>query len=216
MPPRVLWDSPKHPRATIVLAHGAGGAMDSKWMNDVTALLVDRGIRVSRFEFAYMASRRDGLRKPPPRGDSLVGEYRDAVAEIVQGAGTAVTIGGKSMGGRVASLVADELFARGAVRSLVCLGYPFHPPGKPEKVRTAHLADLHTPTLICQGTRDIFGGPDDVAGYSLSSAITVRWFEDGDHGLKPRKGGGSGFTEREYLATAADAIAEFITRKQLQ
>ena len=123
--------------------------------------------------------------------------------------GAPVTIGGKSYGGRVASLVADELHAAGAVNGLVCLGYPFHPPEKPEKPRTAHLLDLQTPTLICQGTRDPFGGPDDVAGYALSPAIEVAWFDDGDHDLRPRKAI-SGHTFREHLTAAADAVASFV------
>jgi predicted alpha/beta-hydrolase family hydrolase len=87
------------------------------------------------------------------------------------------------MGGRMASLVADEV----GVRGLVCLGYPFHPPGQPEKTRTAHLADLRTPTLIVQGTRDTLGSQEDVAGYALSPQIRLVWLADGDHSFKPRK-----------------------------
>ena len=178
--------------------------MDHPWMNQVSELLGERGIRVARFEFGYMASRRTGARKPPPRAETLMGEFRAVVEQV----GGPVFIGGKSMGGRVASMVADEL----GVRGLVCLGYPFHPPGDLTKPRTAHLRELRTPTLICQGERDPFGTPEDVAGYELSPAITVRWFEDGDHGLKPRKGV-TGLTERDHLSTAADAIAEFVSRR---
>jgi predicted alpha/beta-hydrolase family hydrolase len=109
------------------------------------------------------------------------------------------------MGGRVASMLADH---DERVEGVVCLGYPFHPPGKPEQLRTVHLETMETPTLICQGERDPFGGPDEVAEYPLSPAVTVRWFADGDHGLKPRKGI-TGLTELDHLTTAADAIAEF-------
>jgi predicted alpha/beta-hydrolase family hydrolase len=108
------------------------------------------------------------------------------------------------MGGRIASLVADECGARG----LVCLGYPFHPPGEPQKLRTAHLAGLRTPALIVQGTRDPFGTPDDVAGYRLAPGIRIVWLEDGDHSFKPRAS--SGHTEAEHLRTAVAAVAGFL------
>ncbi len=120
-------------------------------------------------------------------------------------------IGGKSMGGRVASMIADELFAEGAIAGLVCLGYPFHPPGKPMQLRTKHLAELKTPTLICQGTRDEFGTQEEVAGYTLSDKIEILWLEDGDHDLKPRKTI-SGFSAADHLKTMADAVAAFATR----
>jgi predicted alpha/beta-hydrolase family hydrolase len=195
----LLWAGPESPAATLVLAHSAGAAMDSSWMNEICSLLGDRGIRTARFEFAYMASRRQGARRPPPKAELSMGEYRDAVAAIVEIAGSPVAIGGKSYGGRVASMVADELHASGTVSRLVCLGYPFHPPGKPEALRTAHLLELRTPALICQGARDPFGGPDEVAGYGLPTAIEVRWF-DGDHDVQPRT----------RLSTVADAVAGFL------
>ncbi|HSG39062.1 MAG TPA: alpha/beta family hydrolase, partial [Thermoanaerobaculia bacterium] len=113
-------------------------------------------------------------------------------------------IGGKSMGGRMASLVADEA----GVRGLVCLGYPFHPPGQLEKLRTAHLKDLRTPALIVQGTRDPFGTREEVAGYELSPKIRIAWMEDGDHSLKPRKS--SGRTEAGNLAAAVEEVAGFV------
>lgn len=179
-------------------------------MNGIAALLVERGIRVARFEFAYMAGRRDGVRKPPPRAETVMGEYREVVAQL--GARQhPLLIGGKSMGGRVASMVADELHRDARITGLVCLGYPFHPLGKPAQLRTAHLAHLETPALICQGTRDPFGTRDEVAGYDLSPAIELRWLEDGDHELRPRKAV-SGFTFGEHLAAAADAVAEFAAR----
>ena len=99
---------------------------------------------------------------------------------------TTLVIGGKSIGGRVASMVADEVGAAG----LLCLGYPFHAPGKPPGERIAHLATLRTPTLIVQGTRDPFGRPDEVASYPLAPAVRVAWIADGDHSLAPRKSSG--------------------------
>jgi predicted alpha/beta-hydrolase family hydrolase len=120
-------------------------------------------------------------------------------------------IGGKSMGGRVASMVADALLADGAIAGLLCLGYPFHPPGKPEQLRTAHLAELRTPTLICQGTRDEFGTREEVPGYVLSPAIELLWLEDGDHDLKPRKSV-SGFSAADHLRMMANAVAGWTRR----
>ena len=205
----LLWDSPDPYTATLVLGHGAGAAMDSAGMNDAARVIASRGIRVARFEFAYMAGRREGVRKPPPRADTLLGEYRDVVAQAaVDGP---VFIGGRSMGGRVASMVADELHDAGTVLGLVCLGYPFHPPGKPEQLRTAHLEHLRTPALIVQGTRDEFGTREEVSGYALSPSIELVWLEDGDHGLRPRKAV-SGFTYAQHLESMADAVAGFVGR----
>jgi len=169
-------------------------------MDDMAARLAARGVRVLRFEFAYMAARRAGSRPPVPRADRVLDEYRAAWEE----AGRPPLIGGKSYGGRVASMAADGLGASG----LVCLGYPFHPPGRPEQLRTAHLAELATPALICQGERDPMGTVADVAGYTLAPTIDVRWAPDGDHDLRPRKAV-TGRTLAENLDAAADAVASF-------
>lgn len=158
---KIIFDGPDDARATVLLAHGAGAPMDSASMTAAAQALAGQGLRVARFEFAYMAGRRnDGTRKPPPKADKLIAEYRDAVDALGPIAGPLI-IGGKSMGGRVASMVADELFATGKIAGLLCLGYPFHPPGKPEQLRTAHLEGLSTPALIAQGTRDPFGTRDE-------------------------------------------------------
>lgn len=210
MPVELLWNSAEEPIGTLMLAHGAGAAMDSAWMNEMAALVASRGIRVARFEFAYMAARRTGTRRPAPRAEAVLDEYRAAVEQV---GGENLFIGGKSYGGRVASMVADELFDAGAIRGLVCLGYPFHPPGKPEQLRTAHLTGIRTPTLICQGERDPFGTQAEVAGYGLSAAIEVRTFIDGDHELRPRKGV-TGLTLRDHLTSAADAIQSLIERRR--
>lgn len=176
-------------------------------MNDIAGRLADLGVGMARFEFAYMAARRSGQRKPPPKAEKLMDEYRAAIAAL-DGRGP-VAIGGKSMGGRVASLVADEQCAAGRIDRLVCLGYPFHPPGSPEKLRTAHLQDLRTPTLICQGERDTFGTRAEVETYPLSSAINIVWMADGDHDLKPRKAL-TGLTLADHLDTTARRIADFL------
>jgi predicted alpha/beta-hydrolase family hydrolase len=107
-------------------------------------------------------------------------------------------------------MVADGLHARGSICALVCLGYPFHPPNKPEQPRTAHLVKLTCPTLIVQGERDPFGPRNEVEALRLSSAIGFHWAGDGDHDLGPR--GGSGYTRKGNLASAADAVATFAKR----
>ena len=199
-----LFDGPADAKTTILLAHGAGGAMDSASMTAVAQALAREGLRVARFEFQYMAARRtQGTRKPPPRAQTLLDEYRQAVDAL--GAAGRLVIGGKSMGGRVASMAADELYEAGRIAGLLCLGYPFHPIGKPEQLRTAHLADLSTPTLIVQGTRDQLGTREEVGDYTLSNAIELLWLEDGDHDLKPRKTI-SGFSAADHLATMAQRV----------
>lgn len=183
-------DGPTDAAATLILAHGAGAAMDSEFMGAVATGIADGGVRVLRFEFPYMQKRREtGRPRPPDREPILLDSWREAVRQVeVQ----RLYIGGKSMGGRMASMVADEL----EVAGLVCLGYPFHPPGKPEKTRTAHLEVLTTPTLIVQGSKDAFGARADVANYLLSDAIRIHWIEGGNHDLRVAgKARGAGWEE---------------------
>ena len=171
--------------------------------------LAAEGLRVARFEFGYMAARRVGERRPPPKAETVMPEYVAAIAAL--GAKGKLIIGGKSMGGRVASMIADEVFAAGKIAGLVCLGYPFHPIGKPTQLRTAHLEKLKCPALIVQGTRDIMGARDEVGGYKLSKAIEILWLEDGDHDLKPRKAI-SGFSTADHLKTVAESVDGWVKR----
>jgi predicted alpha/beta-hydrolase family hydrolase len=204
-----LITGPETASLTILLAHGAGGAMDSASMTVLSKALADGGFRVARFEFAYMAQRRlTGAVKPPPRADHLLGEYRTAIGELDAGK---LIIGGKSMGGRVASMIADECFTAKKVRGLLCLGYPFHPPGRPDQLRTAHLENLRTPTLICQGTRDPFGSKEEVESYTLSDHIDLLWLEDGDHDLKPRKKI-SGYSADDHLRRLSEYATTWAMR----
>lgn len=201
-----LFDGDDTAPVTILLAHGAGASMDSPSMTATAKAFAAAGFQVARFEFHYMAASRYGHRKPPPRAETVNPEYVKAIADLrARGVTGKLIIGGKSMGGRVASMVADEMFSKGEIARLVCLGYPFHPPAKPEQLRTRHLIDLKTPTLIFQGTRDEFGTKDEVAGYGLSNAIEVVWLEDGDHDLKPRKSV-SGFSTADHLQTVAATV----------
>jgi predicted alpha/beta-hydrolase family hydrolase len=199
----ILVDGPNAAAKTFLFAHGAGGAMDSPFMQRVAEGVAASGVRVVRFQFPYMQRRREtgkGGAPDPPR--ILMQSFHDAIEQA--GGGNRLVIGGKSMGGRIASMVADD--AR--VLGVVCLGYPFHPPGKPEKTRTKHLENLRTPTLILQGTRDSFGLPEEISAYKLSTAIRIEWIEDGDHSFKPRAR--SGRTEADNVGAAIDLVAEFI------
>ncbi|AOS97544.1 Alpha/beta hydrolase family protein [Microbulbifer aggregans] len=203
------------PRARFLFAHGAGAPMDSDFMSALAGTVSAQGIEVVRFEFPYMQERRQsGKRRPPNPMPQLQKAFAAQIDHwLSQEDGLPLFIGGKSMGGRVASLLADARFAAGQLYGLVCLGYPFHPRGKPERLRTEHLADLQCPALVVQGTRDPLGNAEEVAGYGLSESISVVWLEDGDHDFKPRKA--SGFTLEGHWQAAAKHVAEFI-QKQLR
>lgn len=194
-------------KGCLILAHGAGAPMDSGFMEEMAQRLAALGVAVVRFEFPYMAERRAGGGKRPPNPQKVLLEcWREVYRQVRPLVTGRLAVGGKSMGGRMASLVADAL----AVDALVCLGYPFHAVGKPEKPRVEHLAELQTPTLIVQGERDALGNRETVAGYVLSPAIEVSWLVAGDHDLKPLKA--SGFSHEQHLQTAAEKVAAFLSR----
>ncbi|HET8576490.1 MAG TPA: alpha/beta family hydrolase [Methylomirabilota bacterium] len=200
----LLTDGPEEASTTLVLAHGAGGPMDSPFMTRVaTGIAAAGGVRVVRFEFPYMEARRRGERSGPPDPEPVLRRsWLDVIARL--GGGARLVIGGKSLGGRIASLLADEVGARG----LVCLGYPFHPPGKPERLRTAHLQELQTPALLVQGTRDPFGSREEVRSYRLSPRVRLAWIEDGEHSFKPRAS--SGRSEEDTLDEAVALVTAFL------
>ncbi|MFJ7885038.1 alpha/beta family hydrolase [Pseudomonas sp. NPDC096917] len=201
-----LWNGAQTPSSsTLILAHGAGAPMDSDWMTGMAERLAARGINVVRFEFPYMAQRRlEGGKRPPNPQATLLECWREVYSEVRRHVAGPLAIGGKSMGGRMASLVADEL----QVSRLVCLGYPFYAVGKPEKPRVAHLTELRTPTLIVQGERDALGNREAVEAYVLAPSIEVLWLTAGDHDLKPLKA--SGLTHEQHLDAAADNIANWL------
>ena len=209
--PRLI-DGPDAAPATLLLAHGAGAPMDSPFMAAIASGLAESGWRVVRFEFAYMARMREtGRRHGPDRIPVLQEAFRQQVRlEMKQQPDRPVLIGGKSMGGRVASLLVDELAASDGVRGCLCLGYPFHPPGKPQQLRTEHLAGLQTSTLIMQGERDGFGRREEVETYSLSAELQLHWIPSGDHSFKPTRS--SGLSEAENWATAV-ALGDQFLRK---
>lgn len=203
--PDLLWT---HPRGKAVgqllLAHGAGAPMDSAFMEQLALALAASGVAVARFEFDYMAARRcGGAKRPPERADKLLAQFEAALALMPAGA---VWVGGKSMGGRMATLLAAAAAPR--LAGVLCYGYPFHPVGKPEVLRTEHLGTLPVPLLICQGERDPFGTREQVADYELPESVELRWLPDGDHDLKPRKA--SGHTHEGNISAAAQASATWM------
>lgn len=203
----LLVNGPADAAATVVLAHGAGAPMDSSFMAAMAAGLAAFGWRAVRFEFAYMARRRStGRQSAPDRMPALQDRFR-AVASEARGQGS-LFIGGKSMGGRIASLLADELAAELGVAGCLCLGYPFHPPGKPQQRRTEHLAALQTPTLILQGERDPFGRREEVLSYALSAQVQLEWLPAGDHSFKPTRS--SGLSEADNWQTAVSRADRFL------
>ncbi len=200
----MLFDGPESAPVTLVLAHGAGLPMDSPFMDAVAAGVAAEGFRVARFEFPYMRARREGERRgAPDRPPVLKQTWLDAIGLL--GGGGKVVIGGKSLGGRIASMVADEA----GVRGLVCLGYPFHPPGQPEKLRTKHLrGPARRRPSSSRGPATRLARARTSAGYRLSPRIAMHWLEDGDHSWKPRVS--SGRTEAQNLAEGIAAIAAFL------
>jgi predicted alpha/beta-hydrolase family hydrolase len=205
-----LIDGPDAAPATVLLAHGAGAPMDSPFMATIAGGLAQQGWQVVRFEFPYMARQRStGRRHGPDRLPVLQEAFRQEVLqERMDQPERLLILAGKSMGGRVASLLVDELAASDGVRGCLCLGYPFHPPGKPLQLRTEHLVSLQTPTLILQGERDSFGRREEVETYRLSPKVQLGWIPSGDHSFKPTRS--SGLSEEENWATAVSLSDAFL------
>jgi predicted alpha/beta-hydrolase family hydrolase len=200
---KILNDVAKEPVATFVFAHGAGAGQNSEFMQVVAKGLTNLGINVVRFNFAYMQLAEElGKRRPPERADKLLAQFNAVLSDV--DCNLPIFIGGKSMGGRMASMLLEESNALGCI----CMGYPFHPPGKPEKLRTAHLEKMSKPILILQGERDSFGTRDEIGTYDLSAQIQLSYLADGDHSFKPRKA--SGFALDGHINLAITQTAEFI------
>ncbi|WP_047045573.1 alpha/beta fold hydrolase [Vibrio mexicanus] len=186
----------------FIFAHGAGAGMDHAFMEQVAKGLTAKGIKVVRFNFPYMVKRaEDGKKRPPDRAPKLLAAFEEVIEQF---ADSPVVIGGKSMGGRMASLLQDH----DKVAGTACLGFPFHPPGKPENYKGAHLAELSKPCLILQGERDTFGTKAEFEGFELSDSVSVSFLDDGDHSFKPRKR--SGFTEEGNIAACIERLSAFI------
>jgi len=197
----VIIDGEDNP-ITFIFAHGAGAGMDHEFMQSVAKGLAFKGIRVIRFNFPYMIKRaEDGKRRPPDRAPKLLEAYQDIIEQCDA---DKLVIGGKSMGGRMASHLSEV----DKVAAMACLGFPFHPPGKPEKYKGEHLAELQKPCLILQGERDTFGKREEFIDFDLSDSIRVEFIPDGDHSFKPRKS--SGYTEQQNIALTVEKLSAFI------
>ncbi|MDG2244178.1 MAG: alpha/beta fold hydrolase [Rhodospirillaceae bacterium] len=201
--PDLLIDGPNNTELTVVLAHGAGAPMDSEFMEVFAHGIAGHGHRCVRFEFPYMYERRvTGKKRPPDRQPKLVDTWNSVIDHFGP---KNLVIGGKSMGGRIATIVADDA----KVRGLLALGYPFYGAGRADKPRIDHLINIQTPMLVCQGTRDAMGSHETITALTLSKAISYYWSKDGDHSLKPRKK--SGRTKDQNWTAALDAIANFLS-----
>jgi predicted alpha/beta-hydrolase family hydrolase len=202
----LMVEGEQHP-ITCVFAHGAGAPMDSEFMQIIAKGLSQMGIRVVRFEFPYMQERRiNGKKRPPNRQPELI----DSFKQVLEQQTDPCVIMGKSMGGRMASILASESIQTAKVLGVLALGYPFHPQGKPEKLRIDHLPQVNVPMAIVQGTRDKLGSLDEVKQLPIPKDIEFLWLEDGDHDLKPRVK--SGFTHKQHLEQTIQFCADFIKR----
>ncbi len=198
-------NSPKSPKAIFLFAHGAGAPMDSDWMTELSLNLCEQNIEVRRFEFPYMKQRRlEGKKRPPNKAQVLIDTWHEAIKA------TPTTphlfIGGKSMGGRIASLIVDTTPAKG----LIALGFPLHAPKKINQIRAELLTQVKSPSLILQGERDPMGTPEDFTALSLSNNIQLKILADGDHSFKPRKK--SGHTLERHLYECSLFISSFIDK----
>nr|MDT0251810.1 alpha/beta family hydrolase [Endozoicomonas sp.] len=216
----LIWNKASDDAEVLILAHGAGAGMDSEFMERMAQRLCQSGITVVRFEFDYMQQRRlTGTKRPPDRQPKLLACWEQVIEFVYKQVKKPVFIGGKSMGGRMATLWASELPGGDPVqerkslpvKGIICLGYPFYASGKMDKPRIEHLLTIKTPVLILQGDRDTMGSLKSVNTYSLSSAVIIRWLPDGNHDLKPRVV--SGFSQNDHLQTAVEKIRDFIAQE---
>ena len=194
--------------AALVLAHGAGGGQKSRFMVEAANAFAARGIAVATFDFPYMAQGRSVPDKPAV----LEAHWRDVIEEARSHppfSGLPLFIGGKSMGGRIASQVAAQQVA--GITGLVYLGYPLHPPGRPEQRRDRHLPDIKEPMLFVQGTRDQFGTADEIRALlpGLNPRAALFEVQDGDHSFKVRVKV-TGKKEAAVLTEVFDTVTGFI------
>ncbi len=208
----------KTPIAQIIFAHGAGADMHHDFMVQITALLNQANINVLRFNFPYMDRRAEtGKRYPPDRMPKLLDCYRDVITELHNrkhaNAALPLFIGGKSMGSRVAATLAGQDDISALITGVFCLGYPFHPAKKLEKLRLEPLQLTQKPVFIVQGERDSLGSQLEIVDYKLSLLCQCVFLADGDHSLKPRVK--SGFTHQQHIESAVQAIVAFILEKTI-
>jgi predicted alpha/beta-hydrolase family hydrolase len=199
------------PDITFILAHGAGAPADSGFMEKLSKAMASEGITTVRFEFPYMEQRReDGRKRPPDRQPVLLSRFREVIQRVSREQGGSIFIGGKSMGGRMASLLAAEPDLKETLAGCLCFGYPFHPPGKAERWRVEHFDQFRCPVLIVQGTRDPFGKEQEVRHRQALSdwGFGIHWLDGGDHDFKPLARQPE--TQEGLIDTAAKAAAAFM------
>ena len=191
--------------AQLIFAHGAGAGSDSEFMQHMATLMSEQGVDVGLFDFEYMqVAKQTQKRRPPERAPKLLCYYENVLSHA--NPDLPLFIGGKSMGGRIASMLA--CITEQPVKGVLAFGYPFHPPGKPEKLRTDHFAEIPCPFLVLQGERDAFGTREELITMVMPKQPNYIWLTDGDHSLKPRKK--SGVSERKNREIAAFKAVEFI------
>lgn len=204
----------KQTKSLFLFAHGAGAGKDSEFMVSMANQLESKQITVKRFNFPYMSLMTEqGKRRPPDRMPQLISFFKQQVSQVLSDPNYSehsIFVGGKSMGGRVASLLADSLDNNLSINGIICLGFPFHPPRTPQKFRGEHLANIEIPTLILQGERDPFGSKQEVEQYQLSDKVSLEFIFDGDHSFNPRKK--SGGTYQRNLEKSSQLIDSFITQ----
>ena len=194
--------------AQFIFAHGAGAGSDSDFMQHMAKLISEQGVDVGLFDFEYMQiAKQTNKRRPPERAPKLLTYYEQILTQAQPN--LPLFIGGKSMGGRMASMLA--CMTKQPVKGVIAFGYPFHPPGKPEKLRTDHFVDIVCPFLVLQGERDTFGTRKELLTMEMPKQPLLTWLADGDHSLKPRKK--SGVTELQNRETAALSAVEFIKQQ---
>jgi predicted alpha/beta-hydrolase family hydrolase len=196
-------------KALVIFAHGAGADMEHEYLEELVRLMNAQQLSVLRFNFPFMDKRKlDGKRRPPDRMPALIDCYQSLIANFTTN--LPIYIGGKSMGGRVAATLAGDeiLMTTHQIQGVICLGYPFHPAKKPEKLRLAPLQDTQLPVLILQGDRDTLGSKIEINKYTISSQCQLHFFNDGDHDLKPRVK--SGYTLIQHQSVAVNKMRNFI------
>ena len=203
----ILINGPKEAKNILLLAHGAGAPMDSIFMNTISDGLNNNGIITFRFEFPYMEKRRSGKNTFPDKLDVLCDFYKKIYFNIKKAnPDKNIWLGGKSMGGRVSTLISRSLDIKG----VIVFGYPFHPINKLDKLRLESLQLSGPPILIIQGTRDKFGTITEVKKYKIHKNNTIFWIKDGDHSYNTLKK--SGLSSKNAIVQAYNEASIFIKK----
>lgn len=198
----------------LLFAHGAGAGQRSPFMRQFVTSLAGRGIQVLCIDFPYMQQIQEtGKRRPPPPITQTVAQFAEWYALLNSFYSEPLWVGGKSMGGRVATLLASEPLFSDRVPGVVVAGYPFHPTKAPNKLRLDHWPAITCPMLILQGERDPFGNREEVANYTLPANAHLAWLKDADHDFKPRRS--SGLNQTVLIDEATQITASFV-RAQTQ